>query len=294
LARALDTRRLVKETLHLFSARGARFLGAAVAFYALMSAAPLFVIVLGLVGTVFGHGRAEAALWGGLAHWVAPEGIETARALTERLSLAERTGGLFDFVLVVYGSTRLFRALRRAVNQLWGIDLERIEGARGRAHRYAVRYVQAFALTLYVAAMVASLIAVKAAYAFLVSVGAPEPPLLLPVIDLLASVALTFGLFYMLLRVLPEAEVTWRDAAPGAFVGTCLFAVGSGVVTAYVRHKHTGDLYGGASAVVVAVLWVYYSVQVFFLGACFSSALREGRGNRNARFASSDASTSGS
>jgi membrane protein len=272
---ARKPRGLLQETLHLFSARGARFLGAAVAFYALLSAAPFFVIVLGLVATLFGRARAESALWGGLGRWIAPEGIATARAVTERLAREEHQGGVLDVALVVYGSTRLFRALRRAVNQLWGIDLEAIEGARERTHRYAVRYGQALALTAAVAVMVASLIAVKSLYAILAGLGVPEPPLLLSALDLGTSVALTFALFLLVLGVLPEGEVRLRHAIAGATVSTCLFAVGSGVVTAYVRHKHTEDLYGGASALVLAVLWVYYSVQVFFLGVCLAAALRE-------------------
>jgi membrane protein len=266
---------LFAETMHVFSARAARFLGAAVAFYALMSAAPLFLLVLGLVGLAFGHQRAEDALWTGLSRWAAPESIATARGITDRLADAERGGGVLDAALVVYGSTRLFRALRRAVNQLWGIDLEAIDGARGRAHRYAIRYGQAFALTAFVAIMVAALIAVKSAYVFLVGMGARELPLLLPALDLVTSIALTFALFALLLRVLPAERTSWRVATSGAAVSTVLFAVGSGLVTAYVRHKHTADLYGGASAVVLAVFWVYYSVQVFFLGACFAAVLRE-------------------
>jgi membrane protein len=58
-------------------------------------------------------------------------------------------------------------------------------------------------------------------------------------------------------------------------VSTALFAVGSGLVTLYVRHKHVSDLYEGASAVVLAVMWVYYSTQVFFLGASVGAALRQ-------------------
>ena len=266
-------RPLLKETLHIFSARGARFLGAAVAFYALMSSAPLFLVVLAVVGAVFGEARAEDALWTGLSRWVAPEGLATARAITEHLHASERTGSLLGVALVVYGSTRLFRALRRAMNQLWGIDLEEVEGARRRAHRYAIRYGQAFALTALVAVMVAAQIGVKGAYAFLASAGVREPPLLVSALDLTLSVALTFGLFFVLFRALPEEPVSARQAAAGALVSTALFAAGSSLVTAYVRHKHAADLYGGASAVVLAVFWVYYSVQVFFLGACFCAAL---------------------
>ena len=265
---------IVKASLHLFSAKGARFLGAAVAFYALLSAAPLFVVVLRLVGAVFGHERAEGALWDGLSLWLAPEGLAEARALTDRLDDSASSGSLLGVLLVLYGSTRLFRAVRRALNQIWGIDLEGIDGARTRAVRYGVRYGGAFALTLLLGVMVAVQILVKSTFAVIAQLGGRPPPLLLWGVDASTSVGLTFVLFLALFRFLPEATVTWRDAAVSALVSTLLFAIGSGLVTVYVRHKHVADLYQGASTVVVAVVWVYYSAQVFFLGAAVGATIR--------------------
>ena len=273
---------LLREALRIFSGKGARFLGAAVAFYALMSAAPLFVVILYVVGSVFGRQRAESALWDGLATWLAPEGLEAVRGMTERLDRMERSGSILGVVLVIYGSTRLFRALRRALNQLWGIDLEAIERARHRVVRYGVRYGGALLLTLFVAVLVALLIIVKAGFAILATWSTRAPPGVLWVLDISASVALAFVLFCALFRFLPEAPVTWREAAMSAAVSTVLFAVGSELVTLYVRHKHMGDLYEGASAVVLAVLWVYYSAQVFFLGACVGAALRNQRASLTA------------
>jgi len=267
---------IVREALSIFSRKGARFLGAAVAFYALMSAAPLFVVILYVVGGVFGRARAESALWGGLATWVAPEGLEAIRGLTERLDRLEGTGSVAGAALVVYGSTRLFRALRRALNQLWGIDLEAVEQARGTAHRYAIRYGGALLLTLFVALLVALLLVVKTGFALVATLGTRPPPGLLWALDGASSVGLTFLLFAALFRFLPEAQVSWREATVCSLASTALFAAGSGAVTLYVRHKHMGDLYEGASAVVLAVVWVYYSAQVFFLGACLGAALRAG------------------
>ena len=90
-----------------------------------------------------------------------------------------------------------------------------------------------------------------------------------------------FVLFVVLFRFLPETEVTWREASVSALVSTVLFGIGSVLVTMYVHHKKLGDLYAGASAIVVAVLWVYYSAQVFFLGACVGAALHEFRADRS-------------
>lgn len=172
MASTLDA---AKEALRIFSARGARFLGAAVAFYALMSAAPLFVVVLHVVGAVFGKPKAESALWSGLGAWLTPDGVATIRGLTERLDHLEASGSVLG--------------------------------------------------------------------------GA-------------------------LFRFLPETDVSWREAGRSGAVSTVLFAAGSVVVSLWLRHKRVADLYAGASAVVLAVVWVYCSAQVFFLGACFGAAMR--------------------
>ena len=272
---------LLRDAFRIFSGKGARFLGAAVAFYALLSAAPLFVVILHVVGAVFGRARAESALWGGLATWVAPEGLEAIRGMTERLERTEHSGSIAGVVLVIYGSTRLFRALRRALNQLWGIDLEGIERARPKVVRYGLRYGGALLLTLFVALLVALLLIAKAVFAVLATYSQRAAPGALWALDGVTSIALAFVLFAALFRFLPEAPVSWRDAATSALVSTVLFAVGSGLVTLYVRHKHMDDLYEGASAVVLAVVWVYYSAQVFFLGASVGAALRQ-RSSRTA------------
>ena len=273
-ARTLD---VLRRAFRIFSGRGARFLGAAVAFYALLSAAPLFVLVLHVVGAVFGRSRAEGALWSGLEGWMAPDAVVTARQLTERLEQHEASGSgkLLGFALVVYGSTRLFRALRRALNQLWAIDLEAVERRRSTALKYGWRYGGALALALFVALLVGLLVVEKSAFAFLAKYGADVPMRVVWLVDLGTSGAIAFLLFSALFFFLPETNVTPREAMLSALVSTLLFALGSSLVTAYVRHKKLNDLYEGASAVVLAVVWVYYSAQVFFFGASIGAALRE-------------------
>jgi membrane protein len=271
----VEIKAIARRAASIFSARGARFLGAAVAFYALLSAAPLFVVVLHLVGAIFGRERAESALWSGLSQWLAPEGLETVRGVTERLDRIEAGGSVLGGVLVIYGSTRLFRALRRALNELWGVDLEKVEGKRTKPVKYGVRYGGALLLTLLVAVLLACLVLVKGAFAILATYGAHPPPSFLWASDATLSVGLTFVLFVVLFRFLPETEVTWREAVVSALVSTVLFGAGSVLVTMYVQHKKLSDLYAGASAIVVAVLWVYYSAQVFFFGACVGAALHE-------------------
>jgi membrane protein len=270
----------LRTAFRIFSDKGARFLGAAVAFYALLSAAPLFIVVLQITGAIFGRARAESALWSGLGHWLAPDGVAAARELTERLERTRATGGVLGVLLVVYGSTRLFRAVRRALNQLWGIDLESIERARPRHLRYGYRYGIAMLFALLVAVMVSAMIVVKTALAFVATYAGAEAAAMQRLLfgaDMVLSIGLAFVLFFALFRFLPAAPVTTREAATSGLVSTVLFAIGSALVTGYVRRKHLADLYEGASAIVIALLWVYYSTQVFLFGACVGAAIH-GRG----------------
>jgi membrane protein len=258
---------LISEAFRIFRARGARFLAAAVAFYTLLAAAPTCLVIVSVLGAVVGSERAGEALWDALGTWIAPEGLETARTLTERLEGSEASSGVLGTVLLVYGSTRLFRALRRALNELWGIDLEHVEKERNTAHKYGVRYGGALALVALAILNVGLLAAIKTLVALVPVSG------VVWALDGLTSVGLAFVLFAALFRLVPETEVTWRDALASAGVTTVLFALGSGLVTLWVHRAHTSALYEGIGAVVVAMLWVYYSAQVFFFGACIGCAL---------------------
>ncbi|HEU4539026.1 MAG TPA: YhjD/YihY/BrkB family envelope integrity protein, partial [Polyangiaceae bacterium] len=264
---------VLRRAWRIFSTRDARFLGAAVAFYALLSAAPLFVVILYVVGSIFGREQAESALWGGLSNWLAPAGLKATRALTERLARTEASSGMIGTALVLYGSTRLFRGLHRALNLLWGVDDD--GDAPVGALTLAARHGGAFLLTLFASGLVALLLVIKAGFALLAAHGAGKVPGLLWVLDEGTSIALAFALFCALFRLLPEAPVTWREAALSALVSTPLFALGSALVSLYLRQRPLGDLYGRASAVVLAVVWVYYSAQVFFFGACIGAAMSE-------------------
>ena len=271
----LEARSIAREAFRIFRARGARFLGAAVAFYALFSAAPLVVVVLHVVGLVMGRARAEGALFPSLQHWLAPEGLEVLRSLALKLEDLREGGGIVGAVVLVYAGTRLLRALKRSLNALFGIDTERVEAERPSVIKYAIRYGSALIIMLLVAVFVALLVLVKAAFAFVAAYGQVETDHAIWAADWVLSVGITFALFTALLYALPDARVPVRAALLGALLSTVLFALGSSLITAYVRTKQANEVYQGAGAVVMAVLWVYYSAQTFFLGASLSAALRQ-------------------
>ncbi len=281
--RLTGARAIATDALARFSGKGARFLSAAIAFYALLSAAPLIVVVVHVVGLLFGRERAQGALFAGLSTWIAPEGVRVIEQVTRDLDRERGSEGVFGVALVFYGSTRLFRGLRRALNQLWGVDLEAVERARPRLRRYSRRYGLALLLMGLVVVLVAALVVVKAAWAGLGEIGGGALTRVLWLADLTTSVVLAFVLFFALFKLLPETKVANGEAAWSAAVSTALFALGSEVVTLYLGHKHLADLYGSAATLVVAVFWVYYSAQTLFLGACVGISIHAHRTGGAAR-----------
>ncbi|MCA9587263.1 MAG: YihY/virulence factor BrkB family protein [Myxococcales bacterium] len=265
---------VLRDSWRIFSGRGARFLGAAVAFYSLLSAAPLFLVTLHVVGAFFGRGRAEEALFSGLGVWLAPEGVTAVRRLTHDFE-AHGSQGVIGVLLVLYGATRLFRAMRRALNTLWGVDLAAVEEREPTVARYAKRYGVALLLAALVTVLVLAMLVIKLGFAVVARWGLTEAPRVMDAAELGVNVLLAFMLFAALYALLPAVKVSARHVLFGAALSTILFAAGSYAVSAYLRHKAIGDLYEGAGALVLAVLWVYYSAQVFFLGASVTAALRE-------------------
>jgi len=168
--------------------------------------------------------------------------------------------------------------MHRALNELRGVDLEEVEEKRSHAVRYGLRYGRALLLTTFLGLIVSALVVEKAVIAFLSQWGAGRGPIV--ALDLALTVTLAFALFFVLFRVLPEDRISSCEAAVSALSSTVLFAAGSSLVTHYLRHKNLGDVYAGAGALVVAVLWVYYSAQVFFFGGCIGAAMATRRGQR--------------
>jgi membrane protein len=233
-------RQVATRTAKIFSARGGRFLGAAVAFYALLSLAPLLLVVLHVAALAVGHERAERGLFEGLSTWVLPEGLAVLRDLLARLEALQSAESAFGIATLLYASTRLFRALKRALNTIWAIP-DSVAESQPSGVRYAIRYGLALALALLLAALVLALILLKSAGALIANYSSLDPPWLMGALDLGLSLGVTFCLFYCVFRTLPDRRAHPRAELLGASAATLLFAIGSFAITALVRHKgHTG------------------------------------------------------
>jgi membrane protein len=267
----LDTiRSVTRATLATFSRRGGRLLGGALAFYAMLSVAPLLVIALQVAGVVTSERLARDALLENLTHYIGDTGAATLGALMERV---QRPGagwrGALSAAVLVYASTRLFSQLERALDHLWELPEPPLSFLASLRQKLAKRLFN-FALVLSVGVLLVGLVLLKLVYDGAMAKLGLSAPVGWRITEAIGSLTICTLVFAALFRFLPSARFPWRHALLGAAVTASAFSVGAYAISAYLSHKSLTSTYGDAASIVVLLLWVHYSAQIFLLGAAFT------------------------
>lgn len=246
-------------------------LGAALAFYALLSLAPLLLVTIAIVALVFGDDFARGEVLGRVEGIVGAEAATTLREMVERAS--EPRSGLLATVaglaMSVLAASGLFGQLRQALDDIWHAKAEPGRGLRG----FFVDRLRAFSMMLLVSVLLLiSLVAGATVTALAAQIGRlfPGALVLAHVADLVISFGVSVLLFALLFKVLPARSIRWSDVAMGAMVSALLFAVGRFGIAWYLGRASASSVYGAAGSLVVLLLWIYYSSQLLFFGAEFS------------------------
>jgi membrane protein len=269
--------RVLRRTVQCWWDDNAMRLGASLAYYTVFSLAPFLIVVIAVAGFFVDSAVAERQIVEQIGHIVGTEGGQAVAALLES---ARRPGAglvatITSFVTIVLGATAVFSELQSGLNGIWRVQLPNT----GVAQIVQAR-LRSFALVVGVGFLfLVSLVLHAAAAAVQTWIGAT----FLFTKDLLALVisALMFG---MIFKILPETPVAWRDVAIGALVTAVLFTVGQLALARYLGTSSVASVYGAAGSLVVILVWVYYSAQVFFLGAEFTHVWATTCGSRAGTF----------
>lgn len=273
---------VVRDTLHAFSTRGGRLLGGAIAFYALLSVAPMLLIAIQVAGMLTGRETARAALVSDLGRWIGRDGARTIAQLLDRAEHAP-TGALSSVLgalLLVYASTRLFSALEYALHHMWDVQSKPGRGLKGKAWKQLRKRGLGFAMVLLVGVILVLLVFVKATLAAVTKLLPIQIPFAWHALEALASFVIATGLFAAVFRILPDVRIANRDVLVGALVTAALFSVGTALIGLYIGRKGVASTWGAAGSIVVLLLWVHYCAQIFFLGVSFTGVWARRRGRR--------------
>jgi membrane protein len=245
--------------------------GAALAFYTLFSMAPILVLTIAMAGYVFGAKAAQGEIVAQLEELVGPNGALAVQAL---LAGAQNPASgllatLIASVLLLLGATSVFAELKGSLDELWGVSRagRSAFGVLLRTRLLSFGLVLVLAFLLLVSLVISAGLAVAERYAHGM-LG--DSTVALETITSLVSFAVIACMFAIIYKTLPDAPLSWRDVWFGAVFTAGMFSLGKYVIGLYLGNSGVASSFGAAGSLIALLLWVYYSAQIFFLGAEFT------------------------
>jgi len=271
---------LTKETVTSFIADEALSRGASMAFYAVTALAPLMLIILAIVSLVFGE---EAALSALTLQFQALMGKASADLLQTAIQSANKqTSGVIATLIglgaLIVTASGVFGEMQSALNAIWkakprGTTLSRLIRARAAS----LGLVASLGFLMIVSLVVSAALTAIGNY---VNVIIPFGKLILSTLNAVISFLLIAVLFAAIYKILPDRRLEWRDVIFGAVITSLLFTIGKSLIGWYLGSSTIASAYGAAGALLIILLWVYYSSQIFLLGAEFTKAYANRHGSR--------------
>ena len=248
-------------------------MGAAISYYTVFSIAPLMIIVIAVAGFVWGREAVQGEIVGQLSGLIGQEGAQGIQALIE--SANQPTKGLvataISIVVLVIGATTVFAELQSSLDRIWRAP-KAVPQASGiwalvRIRLLSLGFILGLGFLLLVSLVSSAGLAAVGTWA---NGLLPGWETLLYVINIVFSIGIATVLFAMIFKVMPQVKVGWRDVWTGAFVTAVLFEVGKWLISLYIGKSSVTSSFAAAGSLVVLLVWVYYSAQIFLLGAEFT------------------------
>jgi membrane protein len=254
-------------------------MAAALSYYTVFSLPPLLILLIMLAGLAWDPQDVQGAIEVQIASLIGPQG---AGQIREMLANADRpTGGIkiatvLGIAALIFGATGAFVQLQTALNDAWQVEPDPKQGG---VRNFITKRIFSFGLVLAIAFLMLvslSLAAMLSALGDAAGGGLSETILL--VVNFVVSFAVITGLFAAMFKVMPDAEIAWRDVWVGAIVTALLFVVGKFVLGFYLGRSDPGSAFGAAGSLALVFIWVYYASMILLFGAEFTEAWAEEHG----------------
>lgn len=245
--------------------------GAALAFYTVFSIAPILVLVIAIAGLFYGQQAAQGELFGQLEGLTGARGAEALQAILA--GARNHDDGLLATivagVLLLFGATTVFAELKASLDEIW--QLPPLQ--QGSLWESLHTRVLSFGMVLVLGFLLLVSLVVSAALAMLEKLWqglGGNTTLLLTGINWVISFVVIAAMFGVIYKMLPRITLSWHDVMIGALGTAALFTLGKFAIGAYIGNSGVADSFGAAGSLIALLMWVYYSAQIFFLGAEFA------------------------
>lgn len=262
---------LIKQTYKEWRIDRASLLSASLTFYMLFALAPILIIVIAIAGFFFGEQAIRGDIVMYIQEMVGKEVAVSIEFIVQNARLADK-GLLFtglSILLFLFGATRIFSNLKIALNDVWDVKHQPFKKINKVIHSrlISVLFVVGLGLLLVLALLVSGFMATLGVY---IVKFLPINLLALKVINTgIAFLFITF-VIAMIYKFIPEVKVAWNDVWIGALVTAILFMTGNWLIGLYMRNLTPESVYGAAGSIIIILLWLYYSAQIFLFGAEFT------------------------
>lgn len=256
--------------------RNVSLMAAAIAFYSMMSLAPLLAFVIGTVGFFFSESVVEEQILASIRDTLGPETSEFVAGVLESAFKLDNSGPvliIIGVVIILFFASTVFNSVKMALNVIWDITPEKAPYSGILAFLWN-RFWAAIMVLLIGSALFVLMMAevISASLGQWISQNAPEFEAFVSYSSNWLGVILVFILLTIAYRVLPDVRLRWRQVLPGSLLVTLLILIGNQVMGIYFSLSSLPTIYGAAGSLVVVLLWVYYSSYIFLFGALFTKA----------------------
>jgi membrane protein len=263
---------MARESVTSWLADFAPSMGAGLAYYTAFSLAPLLVIVITVAGLFLGTDAASGYVYAQLADLLGQPGADAVQGMVENAGRTEQgvVGPIVSVALLLIGATTVFAELQSDLDRIW-----KAPAARTPTGLWALVRRRLLSLGMVVSIGFLMLVSLVMSAA-LAAVGKwwgswlEHLQWLLHALDFAVSIVVISLLFALMYKILPRVKIGWRDVWVGAIATALLFTVGKFLVGLYIGKSRVASGFGTAGSLVVLLVWVYYSAQIFLLGAEFT------------------------
>lgn len=273
---------ILKQTVLGFIEDSCLSKGAAVAYFTIFSIAPMVVIAVAIAGLAFGDEAASGAVADQLSGLMGEQGAQAVQTMVANASnkgsgVIATLVGLATLLLAASG---VFGELQSALNAIWRVEAPSGLSGMVRARVASLGLVAALGFLLLTSLLASAVISALGGY---ITGMMPGGELLLQAVNFAVSFGIISLLFAAVYKILPAKPIPWGDVMVGAVATAFLFTVGKTLIGLYLGSSAVASSYGAAGAFVIVLLWIYYSAQIFLLGAEFTKAWAAHHGSESAQ-----------
>ena len=275
---------LLEDSFSEWNKQNATRLGASLAFYSLLSLAPLLLLTVSIVGLAFGESTAQHHITEQIQSLVGSAAAKAATGFLQAPQAKEHgvIGTVLGVFILLFSASGVVIELRQALNYIWGVRTPDTSGWQVvtsfiKERLFSFAMILSFGFLLLVSLAITTWITELTSHEGVLS-GIEAS--FFHLANVIVSFLVVTGLFAAIYKVMPDVHLEWRDVVLGGAVTSLLFTVGKLVLGLYLGRASYSSMYGATASVIILIAWIYYSAQIFFLGAEFTKAFAHRYGSR--------------